>query len=213
MKIEIRSETAADVPAIEAVTTSAFLNVPQTSHTERYIVNALRKAGLSRTELSPTTRPSMRASNSVSLLALLCVLAGCTRHKPVIYLDHEWSLYYAKNTCYLYLPQGDRDPGLEPCLNRQGHALQNFERALLSQLVAQPSCAGAVIANVADDQGPPSATGFWRLLISLDDSEGKREPWDLMSPQNPEIHHGAGDVREIARDVCALASDRAPRKR
>jgi putative acetyltransferase len=45
MKLEIRGETAADVSAIEAVTISAFENAPHTSHTEQYIVEALRKAG------------------------------------------------------------------------------------------------------------------------------------------------------------------------
>ena len=45
MKIEIRNETAADVAAIEAVTTAAFLNAPHTSHTEQFIVAALRKDG------------------------------------------------------------------------------------------------------------------------------------------------------------------------
>jgi putative acetyltransferase len=45
MNIEIRNETAIDVPAIEALTISAFLNAPHTSHTEQFIVNALRKAG------------------------------------------------------------------------------------------------------------------------------------------------------------------------
>jgi putative acetyltransferase len=46
MNVKIRTETAADVPAIEAVTISAFLNAPHTSHTEQFIVSALRKAGL-----------------------------------------------------------------------------------------------------------------------------------------------------------------------
>jgi putative acetyltransferase len=46
MNIKIRTETTADIPAIEAVTTSAFLNAPHTSHTEQFIVSALRKAGL-----------------------------------------------------------------------------------------------------------------------------------------------------------------------
>lgn len=41
----IRRETPADVAAIEAVTVAAFLNAPYTSHTEQFIVNALRKAG------------------------------------------------------------------------------------------------------------------------------------------------------------------------
>lgn len=45
MNVQIRSETSADVQKILAVTTSAFLNAPHTSHTEQYIVNALRRAG------------------------------------------------------------------------------------------------------------------------------------------------------------------------
>ena len=46
MNVKIRTETAADVPAIEAVTISAFLNAPHTGHTEQFIVSALRKAGV-----------------------------------------------------------------------------------------------------------------------------------------------------------------------
>jgi putative acetyltransferase len=46
MNVKIRTETAADAAAIEAVTISAFLNAPHTSHTEQFIVAALRKAGL-----------------------------------------------------------------------------------------------------------------------------------------------------------------------
>jgi putative acetyltransferase len=45
-QVVIRTETAADVPAIEAVTISAFLNSSHTSHTEQFIVAALRNAGL-----------------------------------------------------------------------------------------------------------------------------------------------------------------------
>jgi len=45
MKIEITNETAADVAAIRAVTISAFLHAPHTSHTEQFIVDALRGAG------------------------------------------------------------------------------------------------------------------------------------------------------------------------
>lgn len=45
VNVEIRSETPADVHWIEAVVASAFLDAPYTSHTEQYIVNALRRAG------------------------------------------------------------------------------------------------------------------------------------------------------------------------
>jgi putative acetyltransferase len=45
MIVNVRGETWADIPAIETVATSAFLNAPHTSHTEQHIVDALRKAG------------------------------------------------------------------------------------------------------------------------------------------------------------------------
>jgi putative acetyltransferase len=41
----IRPETPADADAIAALTTAAFLNAPHSSHTEAFIVNALRCAG------------------------------------------------------------------------------------------------------------------------------------------------------------------------
>lgn len=45
MTVIIRKETLADIAAIEQVTTDAFLKAPHTSHTEQYIVDALRRAG------------------------------------------------------------------------------------------------------------------------------------------------------------------------
>lgn len=45
MPIKIRKEVPTDVAEIEAVTTAAFLNAPYSSHTEQFIVNALRDSG------------------------------------------------------------------------------------------------------------------------------------------------------------------------
>jgi putative acetyltransferase len=45
MNIAIRNEAPSDVAAIEALIAAAFLNAPHTSHTEQFIVNALREAG------------------------------------------------------------------------------------------------------------------------------------------------------------------------
>jgi putative acetyltransferase len=45
MKIEIAAETPSDMAAIRTVTISAFLHAQHTSHTEQFIVDALRKAG------------------------------------------------------------------------------------------------------------------------------------------------------------------------
>jgi putative acetyltransferase len=45
MNAIIRNESASDIIAIERVTAQAFLNAEHTSHTEQFIVNALRNAG------------------------------------------------------------------------------------------------------------------------------------------------------------------------
>jgi putative acetyltransferase len=45
MDIHIRPETAADAPAIHALTEAAFRNAAHTSRTEQHIVDALRAAG------------------------------------------------------------------------------------------------------------------------------------------------------------------------
>lgn len=45
MSLQIRPESNADAPAIEAVTIAAFLNAPHTDHTEQFVVNALRRRG------------------------------------------------------------------------------------------------------------------------------------------------------------------------
>ncbi|HCW0413381.1 TPA: N-acetyltransferase [Pseudomonas aeruginosa] len=44
MTIQLRHETPDDVAAIEAVTIAAFADAPHTSHTEQFIVRALRNA-------------------------------------------------------------------------------------------------------------------------------------------------------------------------
>lgn len=45
MSVVIREEASLDAATIHAVTASAFLNAPHTSHTEHVIVDALRRAG------------------------------------------------------------------------------------------------------------------------------------------------------------------------
>ncbi len=46
MNFEIRAEAASDIAAIHDVTAAAFLNAPHTDHTEQFIVDALREAGV-----------------------------------------------------------------------------------------------------------------------------------------------------------------------
>jgi putative acetyltransferase len=70
MKIEIASETAADVAAIRAVTISAFLHAQHTSHTEQFIVDALRKAGQLTVSLVAKTGSSIVGHVAISPVSI-----------------------------------------------------------------------------------------------------------------------------------------------
>ena len=70
MNIEIRNETPADIQSIEAVTTSAFLSAPHTSHTEQFIVDALRKAGKLSVSLVADHEGSVIGQASVSPVSI-----------------------------------------------------------------------------------------------------------------------------------------------
>lgn len=141
-----------------------------------------------------------------ALLGLCTVLVGCTRSRPLLYLDDIWNSYYVRNTCYLYLPKAERDPGLKDCLARQIAALNAFNQALRLQLRTQPACTQVELANPLPVPAPPAGKRFWRVLISLDDLSGHREKWDLMAPEEAGMRHGAGDAAAIAHEVCTLAS-------
>jgi putative acetyltransferase len=70
MKIEIASETAADVAAIRAVTISAFLHAQHTSHTEQFIVDALRKTGQLTVSLVAKTGSSIVGHVAISPVSI-----------------------------------------------------------------------------------------------------------------------------------------------
>ena len=70
MRVAIRPETPADIAAIEALTRAAFLHAPHTSHTEQFIVNALRQAGRLSVSLVAHTEASVIAHVAASAVSL-----------------------------------------------------------------------------------------------------------------------------------------------
>ncbi|WP_151637877.1 GNAT family N-acetyltransferase [Noviherbaspirillum aerium] len=59
MSIKIRSERLSDPPAIESLIAAAFHDAPHASHTEQFIVNALRRAEQLSVSLIATDRDSI----------------------------------------------------------------------------------------------------------------------------------------------------------
>ena len=70
MKIDIAGETAADVSAVRAVTISAFMHARHASHTEQFIVDALRRAGQLTVSLVAKTGSSIVGHVAVSPVSI-----------------------------------------------------------------------------------------------------------------------------------------------
>lgn len=70
MSLLIRAEILADSTAIEALTTAAFLNAAHSSHTEQFIVNALRRAGRLSISLVAQDGADIVGHVAVSLVAI-----------------------------------------------------------------------------------------------------------------------------------------------
>lgn len=68
--IEIRRESPGDISAITAVTEAAFRDAPHTSHTEHFIVNALRAAGQLSISLVATDQDSIVGHIAISPVTL-----------------------------------------------------------------------------------------------------------------------------------------------
>ena len=92
MDIDIRPETPADAPAIEAVTIAAFLNAPHTGHNEQSIVSALRRAGQLTVSLVAVTRDVARDAFAADTIAR-DVVVGHVAISPVSISDGSSGWY------------------------------------------------------------------------------------------------------------------------
>ncbi|MDQ0138585.1 GNAT family N-acetyltransferase [Cupriavidus necator] len=76
MPLQIRPELPTDADAIARLTTAAFLNAPHASHTEAYIVNALRRAGQLTVSLVAQDGAALVGHVAVSPVAISSGAAG-----------------------------------------------------------------------------------------------------------------------------------------
>jgi putative acetyltransferase len=72
----IRAETPADNAVIEQLTAAAFQNAPHTSHTEQFIVHALRRAGQLSVSLVGQDGNQIVGHVAISPVSLTCGMTG-----------------------------------------------------------------------------------------------------------------------------------------
>jgi len=99
MKIIIRDEQLEDIPAITELTRAAFQNTDHSSHTEQFIVNALRTHGQLTISLVALENNQLVGHVAISPVSLQVKLAGTVLAQFRYYLqskDRELELYLCR---------------------------------------------------------------------------------------------------------------------
>jgi len=91
-RLVIRSETAADLPTIEAVTISAFQSAPHSRHIEQQIVSSLRQAGKLAISLVAEVEGAVVGHVAISPVALSSGASGWFGLGPISVLPEHQSL-------------------------------------------------------------------------------------------------------------------------
>ena len=90
MTITLRYETPVDISTIAALTAAAFLHAEHTSHTEQFIVNALRQAGVLTLSLVAEQQGEIIGHAAISPITLSGGTSGWFGLGPVSVLpDHQ----------------------------------------------------------------------------------------------------------------------------
>ncbi|MCG8996031.1 N-acetyltransferase [Laribacter hongkongensis] len=76
MSLHLRPEQPSDINAISELTREAFLNAPHTSHTEQFIVNALRRSGQLTLSLVALEHGQLAGHIALSPVTLSCGTPG-----------------------------------------------------------------------------------------------------------------------------------------
>lgn len=127
-----------------------------------------------------------------------------------IVLDSWWNVDYAKQNC--------RWPGTitppEACERNMVTGVRDFEDRLATYMATDPQCKGVRLVRYG---GPSSdnanevlsqKSGFWSLSLNYQPG-AIRQAWAMIKEMQPSTYtKGEGDPKEIAGNVCAIATGR-----
>ena len=106
-------------------------------------------------------------------------------------------------------------PIIEACQARDPVVdMRDFEDRLMTYMAADPQCKGVRVVRYTGPRGTDDSVGdvmqggrYWMLFLDYK-SGAKKLQWALDRPKPSTYAKGEGDPKEIAGNVCAMATGR-----
>ena len=138
-------------------------------------------------------------------LVVLALTLGAAKAEPIILIDHEWNVRYAKFACENARADCTRDPTL---------AVHMFEGRITAAVALSTKCEGVnVIKLVAGRKvNNPMNEPTWFLKIDNWELGKTEQPWSLNLAVEPHLYEGRGDPETIASAVCEILKARGARR-
>jgi hypothetical protein len=135
----------------------------------------------------------------LALIAFALILIEA-RAEPIVLIDHEWNVRYAKFACERAKAACAKDPTLEVHL---------FEARVTTAAAVNPLCKGSRVVKlvVGRKVDNPMNEPLWFLKIDDWHLGAARQLWKLNLAGSPRIYEGEGDANAIASDVCAIVTN------
>jgi hypothetical protein len=132
----------------------------------------------------------------LALVALTLAIMGA-KAGPIVLIDHEWNVRFAKSACEKAEAECSGDPTL---------AVHMFEARISAAMAVSAKCEGIEVVKLTAGRkvNNPASEPVW--FLKIDDWElGKvNQPWSLNLAGRTHLYEGRGDPETVASAVCGI---------
>jgi hypothetical protein len=139
------------------------------------------------------------------VLVVLALAVAVAEAEPIILIDHEWNVRYAKFACGKAKAECAGDPTL---------AVHMFEARIMAAVALSTKCEGVNVVKLIAGRKVNNPTNEPIWFLKIDDWElGKtKQPWSLNLANEPHLYEGRGDPEALASAVCSIVKARGARR-
>ena len=135
----------------------------------------------------------------------LTLLTVAAKAGPIILIDHEWNVRYAKFAC---------EKAREECTGDPTLAVHMFEGRIAAAMTRSAKCEGIEVVKLTAGRkvNNPTSEPIWFLKIDDWELGNARQPWSLNLFAEPHVYEGRGDPETVASAVCTIVKARSAKR-
>jgi hypothetical protein len=138
-------------------------------------------------------------------LVMLAWTLATAKAEPIILIDHEWNVRYAKFACEKAKAECPGDPTL---------AVHMFEARITAAVALSTKCEGVNVVKFITGRkvNNPTSEPIWFLKIDDWELGNPKQQWSLNLANDPHLYEGRGDPEAIASAVCTIVKARGAKR-